>query len=223
MDGLSGNHNALGHLGAMLGSPVAGVLWVGQPRCAVRPFRFMGDFDIDSVPNSDGANRPSGGERPDRQEWIRANFTQIFGVSVETLAAQGIDPRRYARDHRDEIRQFAQMQRQQGIAVPTGRAQRDARAASAGPGGGGPPNRGYGYGGRFGMGTRGGSAWIGVLITLLAVRFLLVDSFAGAHAAIFWVLGIGGIMLVARVLLFSWLRRRRFNRRQPGRNDRSRF
>jgi len=64
------------------------------------------------------------------------------------------------------------------------------------------------------MGIRGGTAWIGVLITLFALRFLLVDSFVGTHAAILWVLGIGGIMLVARVLLFSWLRNRRFNRRQ---------
>jgi uncharacterized membrane protein YecN with MAPEG domain len=63
---------------------------------------------------------------------------------------------------------------------------------------------------------RGGSAWIGILITLLALRFLLVDSFAGTHVAIFWVLGIGGIMLVARVFLFSWLRKRRFRRRQSG-------
>jgi uncharacterized membrane protein YecN with MAPEG domain len=47
---------------------------------------------------------------------------------------------------------------------------------------------------------------------------LLVDSFAGAHAAIFWVLGIGGILLVARVILFSWLRQRRFNRRLTGRH-----
>ena len=75
---------------------------------------------------------------------------------------------------------------------------------------------GYGGGGRFGLGMRGGSAWLGVLITLFALRFLLVDSFVGTHAAIFWVLGIGGILLVARVFLFSWLRRRRFNHRQSG-------
>jgi hypothetical protein len=66
------------------------------------------------------------------------------------------------------------------------------------------------------MGMRGGSAWIGILVVLLALRFLLVDSFAGSHVAIFWVLGIGGIMLVARVFLFSWLRRRRYQRRQSG-------
>jgi uncharacterized membrane protein YecN with MAPEG domain len=48
------------------------------------------------------------------------------------------------------------------------------------------------------------------------VRFLLVDSLVGTHAAIFWVLGIGGIMLIARVFLFSWLRKRRFSRRQAG-------
>ena len=72
-------------------------------------------------------------------------------------------------------------------------------------------------GGRgLGVGVRGGSAWIGILLVLLALRFLLVDSFVGTHAAIFWVLGIGGIMLVARVLLFSWLRKRRFNRRNRG-------
>ncbi len=64
------------------------------------------------------------------------------------------------------------------------------------------------------MGVRGGTAWIGVLIALLALRFLLVDSLVGTHAAILWVLLIGGIMLVARVLLFSWLRNRRFNRRR---------
>ena len=58
----------------------------------------------------------------------------------------------------------------------------------------------------------GGGAWIGILLALFALRFLLVDSFAGAHAAIFWVLGIGGVLLVARVLLFSWLRRRRGTR-----------
>ena len=55
---------------------------------------------------------------------------------------------------------------------------------------------------------------IGILLVLFALRFLLVDSFAGTHAAIFWVLGIGGILLVARVFLFSWLRRRRRARRQ---------
>jgi hypothetical protein len=64
--------------------------------------------------------------------------------------------------------------------------------------------------------VRGGTAWIGILVALLALRFLLVDSFRGTHAAIFWVLGIGGTMLVARVLLFSWLRKRRFGRRQSG-------
>jgi len=62
---------------------------------------------------------------------------------------------------------------------------------------------------------RGGPAWIGILIALLAPRFLLVDSFVGTHAAIFWVLGIGGILLVVRLFLFSWLRKRRFNRRPP--------
>jgi uncharacterized membrane protein YecN with MAPEG domain len=66
------------------------------------------------------------------------------------------------------------------------------------------------------MGMRGGTAWIGILIALFALRFLLVDSFPGAHAAIFWVLGIGGILLVARVFLFSWFRKRRVDRRQSG-------
>ena len=63
------------------------------------------------------------------------------------------------------------------------------------------------------MGRRGGSAWIGILVALFALRFLLVDSVAGGHAAIYWVLGIGGIMLVARVFLYSWLRNRRRNPR----------
>jgi hypothetical protein len=176
------------------------------------PTTELGDSAIDQIPTR-GENRSGGGPQ-DRQAWIRANFTQIFGISAETLRAQGIDPRQYAREHRDQIRQFAQQQRRQGIPVPRG-----GPAQGTGPGGsggGGPMNRGYGGGRRLGMGMRGGSAWIGVLITLLALRFLLVDSFAGAHAAVFWVLGIGGIMLVARVFLFSWLRRRRFNRRQSG-------
>jgi hypothetical protein len=72
---------------------------------------------------------------------------------------------------------------------------------------------------------RGGSAWIGVLIALFALRFLLVDSFVGPRAAILWVLEIGGILLVARVFLFSWLRRKRFNHRQSGgrQNDQGGF
>jgi hypothetical protein len=163
----------------------------------------MGESAINPNPGNGNANRQNGGGPRDRQEWIRANFTQIFGISAETLHAQGTDPRQYAREHRDQIRQFAQMQRSQGIEVPRS---------------GGPASRGYGYGGgrRYGMGMRGGSAWIGILVVLLALRFLLVDSFAGSHVAIFWVLGIGGIMLVARVFLFSWLRRRRYQRRQSG-------
>jgi hypothetical protein len=52
-----------------------------------------------------------------------------------------------------------------------------------------------------------------VVLVLFALRFLLIDSVSGTHAAVFWVLGIGGIMLVARVFLFSWLRNRRRNRR----------
>jgi len=103
------------------------------------------------------------------------------------------------------------MQRRQGLAVPAGRA-----PGGNGPGGGdGPANWGYRYGGgRSAMGFRSrGGAWIGILLVLFALRFLLVDSFAGTHAAIFWVLGIGGVLLVARVFLFSWLRRRRRDQR----------
>jgi hypothetical protein len=157
----------------------------------------MGDPSSGPPPGNDGAGPQ------ERRAWVQANFTQIFGTSAEDLQAKGIDPRRYAMEHREEVRRFARQQRSQGISVPGGR-----------PAG----NRGYGYGGggRPGIGRRGGSAWIGVLIALFALRFLLVDSFAGAHAAVFWVLGIGGILLVARVLLFSWLRNRRFNRRQSG-------
>jgi hypothetical protein len=178
----------------------------------------MGDWSIDTNPNGDPTQQHNGGGQQNRQQWVRANFTEIFGTSAEALQASGTDPRQYARDHRDQIRQFAQAQRRQGIAVP--------RGGGGGPGGSGVPGgpggsggysrRPYPYGGgRGGMGMRGGSAWIGVLIALFALRFLLVDSFAGAHAAVFWVLGIGGVMLVARVTLFSWLRRRRFNRRRP--------
>jgi hypothetical protein len=152
---------------------------------------------------------------------VRANFTQIFGTSIGELRARGIDPRQYALDHRDQIRRFARAQRRQGLAVPGGRS--DSGAATEGPGGR-RYGSGYarGYGGPFGMGMRGGGAWIGILLILLALRFLLVDSFAGAHAAIFWVLGIGGILLLARVTLFSWLRRRRFRHDQPGARSDSR-
>jgi hypothetical protein len=178
----------------------------------------MGDSDIDPTPANGNANIQNSGRQQDRQEWVRANFTQIFGTSAKDLQAQGINPRQYAREHRDKVRTFAQMQRSQGIAVPSGRASGGRQPGNSGPNAGGPINRGYGYGGggRFGMGRRGGTAGIGILIALFALRFLLVDSFAGTHAAIFWVLGIGGILLVARVFLFSWLRRRRFNRRQSG-------
>jgi hypothetical protein len=155
---------------------------------------------MDQVPPEGDANPHGGGGSPTRQEWVRTNFTQIFGTSAADLQTQGVDPRRYAREHRDQIRRFAQAQRRQGIAVPGGN----------GPGGSG--RYGYGGGRRYGMGFRGGGAWIGILLVLFALRFLLVDSFAGAHAAIFWVLGIGGILLVARVFLFSWLRRRRRDR-----------
>jgi hypothetical protein len=178
----------------------------------------MGESAIDSIPTNGSANPHNGGPPQDRQEWIRANFTQIFGTSIDDLQAQGINPRQYAREHRNEIRQFAQQQRRQGITVPGGRPSGGfGQPGNGGPNGGGPVGRRYGYGGGgFGMGMRGGSAWIGILLVLLALRFLLVDSFAGTHAAVFWVLGIGGIMLVARVFLFSWLRKRRFNRRQSG-------
>jgi hypothetical protein len=182
------------------------------------PVDYVGHCYIDPVPSDDNANPQSGGGQQSRQEWVQANFTQIFGTSAEDFQRQGINPRQYAREHRDKIRQFAQMQRSQGFPVPSGRAAAAQGPLNTGPNTGAPANRAYGYGrgARYGMGMRGGTAWIGVLIVLLALRFLLVDSFAGAHAAIFWVLGIGGIMLVARVSLFSWLRKRRFDRRQSG-------
>jgi hypothetical protein len=177
----------------------------------------VGNSGFGPDPAVGDANSQGSGGQQDRQEWIRANFAQIFGTSAEDLQAQGINPRQYAREHRDRIRQFAQMQRRLGVAVPSAQASGDRRPGSSGSDTGGPNNRAYRYGGRggrYGMGMRGGTAWIGALIALFAVRFLLVDSFVGPHAAILWVLGIGGIMLVARVLLFSWLRNRRFNRRQ---------
>ena len=170
----------------------------------------MGHWDIDQTPGNGEVDLRNGGGRPDHQEWIRANFTQIFGVSVDELRAQGRDPRQYAREHRDQIRRFAQMQRSRGMAVPAGRAPGGGRPGSRNPDDAGSVRRGDGYGGyrRFGRGMRGGTAWIGILLVLFAFRFLLVDSLVGTHAAIFWVLGIGGALLVARVVLFSWLRRR---------------
>lgn len=179
----------------------------------------MEDFGIDPVPTDGVPNPQRSGGAQNRQQWVRTNFTQIFGTSIEELRAQGIDPRQYALDRRDQIRRFAQAQRRQGIAVPGGRG-------NGGPTADGSTNRryghGYGGGGRSGIGMRGGSAWIGILLILFALRFLLVDSFVGSHAAIFWVLGIGGILLVARVVLFSWLRRRRVRRDQLGERSDSR-
>jgi Flp pilus assembly protein TadB len=177
----------------------------------------VGDFDFGPNPADGDAGIQGSGGQQDRQEWIRANFAQIFGISAADLQAQGINPRQYAREHRDKIRQFAQLQRSLGIAVPSGQASGDRRQGNSASNAGGPNNQANRYGGRggrYGMGMRGSTAWIGALIALLALRFLLVDSFVGAHAAILWVLVIGGIMLVARVLLFSWLRNRRFNRRR---------
>ena len=176
----------------------------------------MGDYDIGPASADSNAIQGSGVQQ-DRQEWIRANFAQIFGTSAEDLQAQGINPRQYAREHSDRIRQFAQMQRSLGVIVPSGRASDGRRPGNSGSNAEGPNNRVHGYGGgggRYGMGIRGGTAWIGVLIALFALRFLLVDSFVGTHAAILWVLLIGGIMLVARIFLFSWLRNRRFNHRR---------
>jgi hypothetical protein len=169
---------------------------------------------IDPNPLNGNANLPNSAAQRARQQWVRANFTQIFGVSAEDLQAQGINPRRYARDHRDQIRRFAQEQRSQGIAVPSGRLSGAPGQGNPGADPGGKTNRGYGYGarGRYGTGLRGGSAWIGILLVLFALRFLLVDSLVGTRSALVWVLMIGGVVLVARVLLFSWLRRRRFNR-----------
>jgi len=167
----------------------------------VRPSGRMGESAIDQIPSDHSAEGHGSGGDHRRQEWVRANFTQIFGTSPQELQARGVDPRQYAGEHRDEIRQFARHQRSQGIAVP------------GGPQAGRPAGGAYGYGGgRSPMRRWGGGAWIGILLALFALRFLLVDSFAGTHAAIFWVLGIGGILLVARVLLFSWLRRRRGSR-----------
>ena len=140
---------------------------------------------------------------------------EIFGTSAEDLRRQGINPRQYATEHRDEVRQFVQRQRRAVIAVP-GRRASGARGSEDGAARG-PLRYGTLWGGqRWGPGVRGGSAWIGVLLALLALRFLLVDSYAGTHVAVFWVLGIGGIMLVARVVLFSWLRRRRSSGRRSG-------
>jgi hypothetical protein len=173
--------------------------------------------DFSPAPACGDASAQSSGGQHDRQEWIRANFAQIFGTSAEDLQAQGINPRQYAKQHRDKIRQFAQMQRSLGVTVPSGQTSSGRRPGDSGYDAGGPDNRVYRYGGgngRYGMGMRGGAAWIGILVTLFALRFLLVDSFVGTRAAVLWVLGIGGIMLVARIFLFSWLRNRRFNRRR---------
>jgi hypothetical protein len=178
----------------------------------------VGDFDIYPNPTDGNANIPDSAAQRARQQWVREHFIQIFGVSAEDLQSQGVNPRRYAREHRDQIRQFAQEQRSQGIAVPSGRLAGTPGQGNPGPDRGGEFNRGYRYGarGRYGMGLRGGSAWIGILLFLFALRFLLVDSLVGTRAAFVWVLMIGGVVLVARVLLFSWLRQRRLNASRSG-------
>ncbi len=182
----------------------------------------MRQWVIGSTPSNSDPEAPDGGAQRARRQWVLANFAQIFGTTAEELQAQGIDPRQYARQHRDQIRHFARWQRSQGLPVPSGRSSDMAGPAGTGPTGEGPTSGGYGYGnggdggGRYRLGRRGGSAWIGILVALLALRFLLVGSFVGAHAAIWWVLIIGGIVLAARVVLFSWLRRRRFIRRPSG-------
>jgi hypothetical protein len=178
----------------------------------------MRQWVIDSNPSNSDSGTPDGGAQRARRQWVRANFAQIFGTTAEELQARGIDPRQYARQHRHQIRQFARWQRSQGVIVPSGRSSNTTGRAGTEPTGEGPTSGGYGFrygsggGSRYRLGRRGGSAWIGILVALLALRFLLVDSFVGAHAAIWWVLIIGGIVLAARVVLFSWLRRRRFNR-----------
>jgi Flp pilus assembly protein TadB len=174
------------------------------------------DLGIDPNPINGNANLTDRAAQRARQQWVRANFTQMFDVPPEDLLAQGINPRRYAREHRDQIRRFAQMQRSQGIPVPSGRLSGVPGQGNPGPDRERQANRGYGYGtrGRYGIGLRGSSAWIGILLFLLALRFLLVDSLVGTRAAVVWVLMIGGVILAARVLLFSWLRQRRFNRRR---------
>ena len=58
-----------------------------------------------------------------------------------------------------------------------------------------------------------------MVLALFALRFLLVNSLAGTHAAIVWVLGIGGILLVARVVLSALLRKRRSGRRRSERQQ----
>ena len=108
------------------------------------------------------------------------------------------------------IRHFGRTQRSQGIAVPRGRHSGDGGAESSGGLLRGAHRADRGSRGA-GNGVRVGSAWVGVLVSLLALRFLLVDSLVGTHAAIVWVLEIGGILLVARVVLFSYLRRRRLD------------
>ena len=60
------------------------------------------------------------------------------------------------------------MQRSHGIAVPSGRPSDGRRPGAAGPNAAGPAPRCSGGGRRFGRGMRGGPAWIGILIALLA-------------------------------------------------------
>jgi hypothetical protein len=62
----------------------------------------VGDLAIDPNPNpsaspNDGeADRQGNGgqqQQQTRQQWVRANFTEIFGTSPEALQAGGTDPR----------------------------------------------------------------------------------------------------------------------------------
>jgi len=128
----------------------------------MRPGR-MGDCAIDQIPTQSDADELGDGGALTRQEWVRANFTQIFGTSAADLQARGTDPRQYARDHRHQIRRFAQMQRRHGIAVP------DARPSGANPTavGNGPYGTGTGRGTVWPTGVTGTAApaWVsGVVV-----------------------------------------------------------
>jgi hypothetical protein len=150
----------------------------------------------------DGSERdegPGGGRDEDDprrrrvHEWVRANFTEIFGVSVEDLRDRGVDPREYAQQHQDEIRAYARSHRSQ---------------------------RPAGLGGRFGVGYgwRGGFGIGSLLIVLLVVRLVL-----GAGTGRFGSGIVGVVVLVAALVALRfgrlyWLRRRRqkYRRGTPG-------
>ncbi len=140
--------------------------------------------DIDEITTNGAPGE--GGRQQRNREWVRANFTEIFGVSIAELRARGVDPRVYAQEHQDLIRQYAR-----------------SRRGGAGPGSGGGFGGGYRWRGGFGIG--------GLLLVLLVVRLALGGRGGGTGVGLLVV-----VLLVAAMLLFRFGRIAVMRRKRAG-------